>query len=65
MILKLGMKHGEELQKVYNNHEPGMTLAYFMTRSTWVAHVFEWGKIAKISFEGKNLNEIGKRTEDL
>ena len=30
MILKLGMKHlGMELYKVYINHDPGMTLAYF------------------------------------
>ena len=34
MILKLGMKHqGEELYKVHINHEPGMTLTYFMARS--------------------------------
>ena len=35
MILKLGMKHlGMELYKVYINHDPGMTLTYFMARST-------------------------------
>ena len=35
MILKLGMKHqGEELYKVYINHDPGMTLTYFTARST-------------------------------
>ena len=35
MILKPGMKHqGEELYKVYINHDPGMTLTYFMARST-------------------------------
>ena len=29
MILKLGMKHqGEELYKVYINHDLGMTLTY-------------------------------------
>ena len=34
MFLKLGMKHqGEELYKVYINHNPGMTLANFMARS--------------------------------
>ena len=34
-ILKLGMKHqGEELYKVYINHDPGMTLTYFKARST-------------------------------
>ena len=31
MILKLGMKHlGEELYKIYINHDLGMTLTYFM-----------------------------------
>ena len=31
MILKLGMKHlGMVLYKVYINHDPGMTLTYFM-----------------------------------
>ena len=39
MILKLGMKHqGMELYKVYINHDPGMTLTYFMARSTNVAY---------------------------
>ena len=33
MILKLGMKHhGEELYKVYINHDLGMTLTYLMAR---------------------------------
>ena len=35
MILKLGMKHQAiELYKVYINHDPGLTLTYFMARST-------------------------------
>ena len=35
MILKVGMKHqGEELYKVYINHDLGMTLTYFMARPT-------------------------------
>ena len=35
MILKLGVKHlGMELYEVYINHDPGMTLTYFMARST-------------------------------
>ena len=34
-ILKLDMKHqGEELYKVYINHDPGMTLTCFKARST-------------------------------
>ena len=39
MLLKLGMKHQvEELYKVYINHDPGMTLTYFMARSAEVAY---------------------------
>ena len=35
MILKLGMKHQVmELYKVCINHDPWMTMAYFMARST-------------------------------
>ena len=35
MILKLDMKHqGEELYKVYINHDPEMTLTYFTAMST-------------------------------
>ena len=35
VILKLGIKHqGEELYKVYINHDLGMTLTYFMARPT-------------------------------
>ena len=42
MILKLGMKdQGEELYKVYINHDLGMTLTYFR------ASAFEWGKLVK------------------
>ena len=45
MILKLGMKHqAMELDKDYINHDPRMTLTYFMARSTYVANAFEWGK---------------------
>ena len=41
MILKLGMKHqADELYKVYINHDLGMTLTCFMTKSTQVAHAF-------------------------
>ena len=35
MILKLGMEHqGEGLYKVGINHDPEMTLTYFMVKST-------------------------------
>ena len=40
MILKLGMKHqGEELYKTYINHDPGMTLTYFMARPRLPMHL--------------------------
>ena len=56
MILKLGMKHLRiELYKVYINHDPGMTLTYLTTRSTKVAHAFEWGKIGKCHLMTENL----------
>ena len=38
MISKLGMKHQGEEHYVYINHDPGMTLTYFMARSTQVAY---------------------------
>ena len=42
----LGMKHqGMDLYKVYINHDPVMTLAYFPARSKMVAHAFEWRKL--------------------
>ena len=66
VILKLGMKHqGEELYKVYINHDPGMTLTYFTARSTSVAHAFEWGKLSKCQLKDKNLKEMGKWTKNL
>ena len=39
---KLGMKHQcLKHYDVYINHDPVMTLTYFMARSTWVANAFE------------------------
>ena len=39
MILKLGLKHQAiEHYKVCINHDPGMTLSYFITRSTKVPY---------------------------
>ena len=55
MILKLGMKHqGEQLYKVDLNHDPGMTLTYFMARSTQVVHAFEWGKLLQCQLKEAN-----------
>ena len=40
MILKFGMKHQEmKLYKVYINHDPWMTLTYFMARSRSPMHL--------------------------
>ena len=65
MTLKLVMKHQTmELYKVYINHDPGMTLTYFMARSTLVAHAFEWGKIGKCHLIAENLLGMSKWTED-
>ena len=53
MILKLGMKHkGNELYKVYINHDLVMTLTYFMARSTYVASAFGWEKLSKCHLKG-------------
>ena len=50
------MKHqGEEIYKVYINHDPGMTLTYFTARSTCFAHAFEWGKLSKCHLRGNTL----------
>ena len=37
---------------VYINHDPVMTLTQFMARSTWVDHVFKWGKLLKCHLKG-------------
>ena len=54
MILKLGMKHlGIDLYKICINHDPLVTLTFFTTRSTEVAHVFEYGVIFKCHLKAK------------
>ena len=59
IILKLGMKHqAMELYKVYINHDPWMTLTYFMTRSTEVAHAFEWVKLLKCHLMGLTCSKL-------
>ena len=58
---KHGMKHRWlKYSNVYINHDPVMTLTKLITRSTWVAYAYEWGKTVKMSFEGKSQQEIGK-----
>ena len=41
------------LYKAYINHDPGMTLTYFTARSTYMARVFEWGKLSKCHLKRK------------
>ena len=54
MALKLGITHqGDEIYKVYINHGPGMTLAYFTAMSTYVTRAFEWGNLSKCHLERK------------
>ena len=66
MILKLGVNHlGMEHYKFYINHDPGMTLTYFMARSTPVAPAFELEKIGKCHVMAENLLGMSKWTEDL
>ena len=53
------MKHRWlKYSNVYINHDPVMTLTKFMARSTWVAYAFEWGKLLKMSFEGKARRKL-------
>ena len=56
MILKLGMKHqGEELYKVYINHDLGMTLTYFIYPSSQVSVYRTIGPLVKNAKEWKSL----------
>ena len=50
---------------MYINHDPVMTLTQFMARSTWVDHAFKWGKLVKMSFEGKASRKLanGQNTD--
>ena len=43
---------------VYINHDPVMTLTQFMARSTWVDHVFKWGKLLKCHMKGKASRKL-------
>ena len=64
--MKLGVKHPcLKYYNVYINHDPVMTLAKFMARSTWVAYAFEWEKLLKCHLKGKasKSQKIGKWTE--
>ena len=55
---KLCMKHrGLEYYNVFINYDLWMTLTYFMARSTWVAHAFEWEKLLKCHSKGKSCRK--------
>ena len=54
------MKHqGEELYKIYINHDLEMTWDYFTARSMLAAHAFEWGKLLQCHLK-INLAENGQ-----
>ena len=56
MILNLGMKHQRmELYKVYVNHDPGMTLTYFMGRTYPRSQVSVYRTIGPLVFDFKHL----------
>ena len=56
MILKLGMKHqGEELYKVYINHDLGMTLTYFIYPSSQVSVYRTIGPLVLICYSKHRL----------
>ena len=48
---------------MYIINDPVMTLTYFTARSTLAGKTpaFEWGKVVKLYFEGKNLKEMDRR----
>ena len=57
--MKLGVKHRWlKYFNVYIKHDPVMTLTQFMTRSTWIAHVFEWEKLLKCHLKGKASRKL-------
>ena len=43
---------------IYINHDPVMTLTQFMARSTWIDHVFKWGKLLKCHLKGKASRKL-------
>ena len=59
MILKLGMKHqGEELYKVYINHDLGVTLTYFIYPSSQVSVYRTIGPLVWTCFPIDTANAI-------
>ena len=64
MILKLGMQHqGLKLYKVYINDDPGLTMTYFMARSSWVTYRFERGTLLQSYLDGETWQQTTKLTE--
>ena len=58
-IYILGVKHQWlKYYNVYINHDPVMTVAQFMARSTWVACAFEWGKLLKCHLKGNTSKKL-------
>ena len=54
IILELGMHHKSlNLEKVYINDDPGLTLTYFAARSYLVAFAFEWENLLESHLMGQ------------
>ena len=52
MTLEFGMQYQVlEFYKVYSNNDPGLTLAFFTTRSNLVPYAFVWEKVKQWIFQ--------------
>ena len=59
---ELGVKYRWlKYYNVYINHDPVMTLAKFIARSTCVTYAFEWGKLFKCYLKGKASRKLANR----
>ena len=64
-MTKITIFVGPPLMKIsgsaHVNYDPGMTLTFFMARSTKVAHAFEWGKLLQCHLKGKTCSKLANR----
>ena len=66
VTLWLGMKHwGLRPIIVYSSDDPRLTMTYFTARSNLVPYAFIWGKTVRKSFNGRNLQQMTRVTQDL
>ena len=50
-------QRGLKFYNVIINYDLWMTMTYFMTRSTYVAYAFVWGKLLKCHLKGKSCRK--------